>query len=179
MEGTIGEIRLFGGSFAPMGWALCDGSSINISIYTAAYAVIGDTYGGDGQTYFKLPDFRSRIAVGTGAGVGLTQRYLGQMGGSETVTMTVGQMPAHVHPGKATIAIPALSTAGNQSTANGNSLASLAGAYTTEEADVNLSQVAANPALSNTGGGQPFSILGPGMALNYVICLEGIFPSRN
>lgn len=179
MEGTIGEIRLFTGNFAPLGWALCDGSSVNISIYTAAYAIIGDTFGGDGQTYFNLPDFRSRIAVGTGSGGGLTQRYLGEMGGTETVSMTTAQMPAHIHPGKATIAIPALSTAGNQATANGNNLAALAGAYTTEDTDVTLAKISISPTLSTTGSGTPFSILEPAMALNYVICLEGIFPSRN
>ena len=92
MEGYIGEVRLFAGNFAPRSWAYCDGSSMSISEYSALYAIIGDTFGGNGVTSFNLPDLRSRVAVGAGTGPGLTPIAMGQAAGSETTKMSLNKM---------------------------------------------------------------------------------------
>ncbi|MDQ1099138.1 phage tail protein [Chryseobacterium sp. SORGH_AS_1048] len=106
MEGYIGEIRLFGGNFAPLGWVFCDGTKYSLAEYTAAFTLLGTTFGGDGQTTFAVPDLRGRVAVGTGQGTGLTAINLGQTGGSETVTMTSAQMPLHSQCGSGNHYIP-------------------------------------------------------------------------
>lgn len=178
MEGTIGEIRLFAGNFAPRSWAYCDGTTLSIAEYTALYSVIGDVYGGNGNTSFNLPNLCSRVPVGTGQGPGLPNVILGQVGGTETATMTINQMPAHTHIGSATIAIPASSEAGSGGPTNAV-LASISGAYSGEQSDSHLNPIATPISLGSSGSGQPFGILQPVMALNYIICLEGIYPSRN
>lgn len=93
----IGEIRMFGGMRPPAGWLICDGSLLAISQYQALYSLIGTTYGGNGQTNFAIPDMRGRIPLCQGAGQGLSPLSLGETGGSETVALTVSQMPAHTH----------------------------------------------------------------------------------
>lgn len=178
MEGTIGEIRLFAGNFAPRSWAYCDGTALSISEYSALYAVIGDTYGGDGITNFELPNLYSRIAIGTGTGPGLPGVSLGEVGGTETVTMTINQMPAHTHIGLANITTPASSGAGSGGPTDAV-LASTNGAYSSEQPDSHLAPITTPLTLSATGMAVPFSIMQPVTALNYIICLEGIFPSRN
>src|SRR5512143_3908889 len=93
----IGEIRMFGGNFAPAGWAFCDGSLLPISENDALFTLIGTTYGGDGQTTFALPDLRGRLPVHMGTGAGLSSFVIGEAGGVETVTLTTSQMPGHSH----------------------------------------------------------------------------------
>src|SRR5215211_6878169 len=100
---------MFGGNFAPVNWAFCDGSVLPISENEALFSLIGTTYGGDGQTTFQLPDLRGRLAVGTGAGSGLTPRTLGEVGGSTTVTLTPDNVPAHTHTAQA-VQTPGTST---------------------------------------------------------------------
>jgi len=178
MEGYIGEVRLFAGNFAPRGWAICDGRQVSISNYEAAYTIIGVTFGGDGQYSFMVPDLRGRVPVGTGQGAGLNIS-LGQTGGSETVTMTPAQMPQHTHTAIATIAFPAYSEGGNAGSPEGAVLGSLQGAYSTEAPDTNIAPAANSGSLSPTGNSLPFGILQPIMATNYIICLEGIYPSRD
>src|SRR5690606_20539377 len=107
MEGTIGEIRYFAGNFAPNGWAFCNGATFAISEFEALYTIIGNTYGGDGVTNFKLPDLQGRAAVGTGQAPGLPSVQLGQIGGTETATMTQIQMPTHNHIVSMDFSIPA------------------------------------------------------------------------
>ena len=97
MEGTIGEIRMFAGTFAPRTWAFCQNQILSIAQNTALFSILGTTYGGNGQTTFALPDFRGRVAVGTGTGPGLSNIQLGQMAGTPTVTPTTNNMPAHNH----------------------------------------------------------------------------------
>lgn len=179
MEGYIGEVRLFAGNFAPRSWAYCDGSSMSISEYSALYAIIGDTFGGNGVTSFNLPDLRSRAAVGAGTGPGLTPIALGQAAGTETVTMTVNQMPAHNHFASAVVSMPAYSAADSLGSPTDAYLAGLAGAYSAEVPDTHLAPIAAPIALSGVGMAVPFNIMQPVTALNYIICVEGIFPSRN
>lgn len=179
MEGYIGEVRLFAGNFAPRSWAFCDGSTMSIAEYSALYAVIGDTYGGNGTTSFNLPDLRSRAAVGTGQGPGLPMIQLGQADGAETATISVNQMPAHNHFASAIIPIPAYSGTDSLGSPTDAILAGLSGAYSADMADTHLNPMSAPIALSSTGMGVPFNILQPLLALNYIICTEGIFPSRN
>ncbi|MDF2934568.1 MAG: phage tail protein [Chryseobacterium sp.] len=179
MEGYIGEVRLFAGNFAPMGWAFCDGTKYSISMYEATYAILGTIYGGDGQSTFAVPDLRGRVAVGTGTGAGLSGISLGESGGSESVTMTSAQMPAHNHSAIATIAFPAYSDAGDTGSPSGTVLGGLQGAYSTQAADTHVAPATTNGSLSIVGGSTPFEIIQPVLATNYIICLEGIFPSRS
>jgi microcystin-dependent protein len=189
MEGYIGEIRIFAGNFAPRGWRLCDGASLPISQYDAVYALLGTTYGGDGQVTFNVPDLRGRRAVHPGQGPGLPQYYLGQAGGTEDVTLTTAQMPAHTHTMSANVNLtttwqcvdgPAVAGAGP----SGNFYARAGeNAYATTVDGTMGAPFAvtsfANMHLSAQGGSQPISILTPYMAINYIIFLEGIFTSRN
>lgn len=97
MEGTIGEIRMFGGNFAPSGWVFCQGQTLPISTYDAAYTILGTIYGGDGMQTFGVPNLSGRVPVGTGTVPGLTTIALGQSGGSETVTLTNANLATHTH----------------------------------------------------------------------------------
>lgn len=178
MEGTIGEIRLFGGNFAPGNWNFCNGSLQSIATYTALFSVIGTTYGGDGQTTFALPNFQGRIPVGTGQGPGLPDYDLGQVSGAENITMTTQTMPMHSHLTSISLRIPAFSESGDANP-NGAILAGASNAYTSQPTDSALAAFNAQVTLQQVGSGMPFSSMQPYLALNYVICMEGIFPSRN
>ncbi|MDQ1095201.1 MULTISPECIES: phage tail protein [Chryseobacterium] len=179
MEGYIGEIRLFGGNFAPLGWVFCDGTKYSLAEYTAAFTLLGTTFGGDGQTTFAVPDLRGRVAVGTGQGTGLTAINLGQTGGSETVTMTSAQMPLHSHAAAATITFPCFSDEGDTGSPTGNILAGLSGAYSTQAPDTTIAPAAITGSISVVGSSIPFSIIQPVLSTNYIICLEGYFPPRD
>jgi microcystin-dependent protein len=168
MEGTIGEIRMFAGNFAPRNWAFCQGQLLSIAQNTALFSILGTTYGGNGQTTFALPDFRSRVAVGTGQGPGLSNTVLGEISGTETVTLNTNQLPAHNHPilansGDATASKPA----GKFLALTGTPI------YAPSQDGTQLGPSGA------TGGNQPVSIKQPYLGMNYIICLFGIFPSRN
>ena len=162
----IGQIVLFAGNFAPRGWALCNGQLLPISQNTALFSILGTTYGGNGQTTFALPDLRGRVAVSSGQGPGLTPRSLGEMAGSETVTLTASQMPAHTH---------AVNATNNGQTTNRpqSAVPAKGGTYSTASPDTTMN------AVGNAGGSQPHDNLPPYTTLNYIIALEGIFPSRN
>ena len=179
MEEYIGEIRLFAGNFAPLGWAFCDGTLYSIATYSTTFAILGTIYGGDGQVTFAVPDLRGRIAVGTGTGLGLSNIVLGQKGGTESVTMTVAQMPAHVHAAVSTINFPANSEGGGTAPPSDAILGGLQGAYSTQPANTHVAPATVNGSLTTVGGNIPFNIIQPVMATNYIICLEGIFPSRS
>ncbi len=177
MEGTIAEIRLFAGNFEPRAWAFCQGQILSIDQNTALFALIGTIYGGDGQTTFALPDLRGRVAVGTGQGPGLPSVDLGEMAGNPTNSLLVSNMPAHTHAMTASADGPILNTA------SGNSLASQSRANGATMPNIYVdgarTPVAMASQTSASGGNQPFSIMQPYLGLNYIICLEGIFPSRN
>ncbi|WEK70373.1 MAG: tail fiber protein [Candidatus Chryseobacterium colombiense] len=179
MEGYIGEIRLFAGNFAPLGWAFCDGALYSIATYSATYSILGTTYGGNGQTTFAVPDLRGRIPVGTGTGAGLSNVTLGEIGGKESVTMTVLQMPAHTHSASATVSFPASIDGGGESFTSESILGGLQGAYSSQAADTHLAPQITSSILSTVGNNTPFEIIQPVMAANYIICLEGIYPSRS
>lgn len=180
MEGYLADIRLFAGNFAPSGWSFCDGKTLSIAEYDALYALIGTTYGGDGVTAFKLPDLRGRVPVGVGQIPGSSAILLGQVGGTENVTMNVNQMPTHIHvAASGALSIPVDNTDGELAAPTGNILAGLAGAYSTLAPDTNLKPEPATVTLSSVGSTIPFSIIQPYLTTNYIICIQGIFPSRN
>jgi microcystin-dependent protein len=159
----IGEIRLFGGSFAPLGWALCDGQLLAIAQNEALFSLIGTTYGGDGQTTFALPDLRGRLPVHQGNGY-----VLGQSGGAEQVTLASSQMPAHSHP-------PQAAAAGTSTTPGGNVWADSAALQFAPAASA-LAPMASTP--SQIGGGQPHENTSPFVAISFIIALEGIYPPQ-
>ena len=171
VEPFIGEIIMFGGNFAPRGWAFCDGQLLPISENTALFSILGTTYGGDGRTTFGLPDLRGRVTIHPGTGSGLTPRLLGEMGGQERVTLTTDQIPAHNHE------IKALKTEGDSSSPEGNFPAKSGQGdpdYNTDsDATMNSN------AIENTGGNQPHNNMPPFQSINFIIALQGIFPSRN
>lgn len=179
MEGFLGEIRLFGGNFAPDSWAFCDGRSYSVHTYQVLYSILGTKYGGDGINDFKVPDLRGRVAIGVGAGTDLPIIKLGDKGGAELQTMTFDQMPIHTHIASASIAYPAYSHEGDTGSPQGSYLAGLYGAYSTELPDTHMSPALNEGKLSNTGSGLPFSIIQPVTALNYIICIEGYYPVRS
>lgn len=167
-EPFIGEIRLSGNGRAPVGWAHCDGRLLPIAQYDALFALIGTTYGGDGQYFFALPDLRGRVPVGQGAGPGLTNRVMGEELGSEGVSLTVNQMPAHRHQWQASMSAVS-PTAGPRA-----QLGSGAAIYGPEPGQVTMAAQALP-----TGGGQPHDNMAPTLTLNYIIALWGVFPTRN
>lgn len=164
----IGEVRLFGGNFAPAGWAFCHGQLLSIAEYEVLFQLIGTTYGGDGETTYALPDLRGRVPVHQGQGPGLTARTLGERDGVETVTLTAGQMPRHTH---ALLANPAAATA---STPGGALLAATSVAsYDTAAGTTPM----AATAVGSAGGTQPHENMAPTLAVSYIISLFGIYPS--
>jgi microcystin-dependent protein len=181
MEGVIGYTTMFAGNFAPKAWALCAGQVINIASNTALFSILGTTYGGNGTTTFGLPDLRGRTIVGQGTGPGLSNYTLGQLGGTETGTLSMATMPAHVHPVAVVAMNPATEEIGNLSTAAGNVYArELAGvAPYAGGANVNMGPISATIQMSPVGASQSFSILRPILGLNYIICTQGVYPARN
>jgi microcystin-dependent protein len=181
MEGTIGEIRMFAGTFAPKNWAYCQNQIIAISTNSALFSILGTTYGGNGQTTFALPDFRGRTAVGTGNGPGLSGYELGQMGGSENTTLLLSNMPSHNHVVSGTVTVKATGDGGtgidpsNRNFGPGNT-------YTDSTTDL-VDMAAGNTDVRLTtvpvGSNAPFSNIQPYLAMNYIICMYGIYPSRN
>ena len=170
MEPFIGLIVQFGGNFAPRGWALCNGQLLAISSHSALFSILGTTYGGDGVSTFGLPDLRGRVAIHEGTGPGLSHYSLGQKSGQETVTLTVNQMPSHRHD------INVVTGNANANTTSGNVLASSVDRiYSSESPDGQLNSAA----VSNTGANQPVKIIQPYLAVNFIIALEGLYPSRS
>jgi len=179
----LATVTIFGGNFAPRGWMFCNGQSISIAENTALYSLLGTTYGGDGQVAFNLPDFRGRIAIHTGQGQGLSNYTLGQVGGNENATMTSMQVPAHTHVQLSFAAsIPTSSSStGNLATPAGNVPAVTTGfnLYSDSADGFGLGPSSSNGTTVPAGSSFPIPIISPILAMNYVICTEGIFPSRN
>jgi len=170
-EPFLAEIRLFPYNFAPRGWAFCQGQLLAISQNTALFALLGTTYGGNGVTTFGLPDLRGRVAVHVGQGPGLSPYDLGQVGGTETVTLTTAQIAPHPHPANC------LNANGNKPGAINNVWATDLGGnklYGTTKAAGTMAPNIIGP----SGGGQPHNNVQPYLALNYCIALQGIFPQR-
>ncbi len=163
---------MFGFNFAPQGWHACDGSLLPISEYDTLYALIGTTYGGDGANTFGLPDFRGRIPIHQGTGPGLSPYVIGQVGGTENVTLTVNQIPQHNH-------VLSAASAGTRTVAPANNyLGSGEADIYNRDTVASLANLGAN-ALGPGGDSQPHSNLQPLLCVNFSIALFGIFPTRN
>lgn len=169
MEVFLGTIMLFGFNFTPRGWAICQGQLLSIAQNSALFSLLGTQYGGDGRTTFALPDLRGRVPLGFGQGPGLSDYPIGQLGGTEQVTLTSGQMPPHSHGVNAAASatskapmnnLPAVSTGGSAygPTAAGTMAAGM---------------------VQSAGNGQPHANMQPYLVANWCIALEGIFPSRD
>lgn len=171
MDPFLGQIILFGGNFAPRGWALCDGQLLSIAAHDSLFSLLGTTYGGDGRTTFGLPDLRGRTPVHPGQGLGLSPRRLGSRFGQEQVTLTEGQMPAHSHEvfceaGQGTAGTPAGNFLGGDR-AGADDL------YAGQGISVmNLGMI------KSTGGHGPHNNMQPSLGINYIIATMGTFPSR-
>lgn len=170
MDPFLGQIILFAGNFAPRGWALCEGQILPINQNQALFSILGTTYGGDGRTSFALPDLRGRAPISEGTGAGLPSHALGSKGGNATTTLTTANLPA------ANVSIPASSATGSSPDPSGGVLA-------TPDDDKLMYKA------NGTGSRKVGGILGaanisysnecPYLALNYIIALQGVFPSRN
>lgn len=167
----IGEVRIFAGNFAPAGWAFCNGSLLPIADYDTLFALIGTTYGGDGQVTFALPDLRSRVPIGAGTGPSLTPRTIGASGGVESVSLTLAQLPAHTHTVQTTAADALSSTP-----SAGVMLASNAGTklYSPKPATVASANV-----VGSAQTAQPHDNIMPYGVVQFIISLYGIFPSQS
>lgn len=171
-EPFVGEIRMFAGTFAPQGWATCDGQLLAISQNDALFSLFGTTYGGDGRTTFALPDLRARVPVHAGAGPGLTPRALGAKGGAETVTVAPDQLPAHTHQ------MQGSDDTGVGPDPAGNVVGhpvnnAYRAPFSTPVLDL------APSSLSQSGGNQSHSNLAPTQCVNFIVALVGIYPSRH
>jgi microcystin-dependent protein len=165
----LGEIRIFGFNFAPYGWAFCNGQTLPISQYSALFALLGTTYGGNGVSTFALPNLQSRMPLHFGQGPGLSPYALGEQIGTEAVTLLVTQLPSHNH------GIVASSTATSKNPSNAEPAFTSGGSSYGTAADLTM----APNMVANAGGSQPHDNMPPILALNFCIALQGIFPSRN
>lgn len=204
MEGYIGEIKLFAGNFAPRGWAFCQGQTLTIAQHSALFSLVGTNYGGNGTNNFMLPDLRSRVPIGTGQGAGLSNINLGQQVGTQQTKITSENLPANslnvkitglsVKSTGASVKIPV-----NDDTTSGGGTSPVEGVLGVPEnglyassgngkfysgnpvsVDLGTMSVDGTAKVEVTGkSDQPFSNIQPSLGLNYIICLEGIYPSRN
>jgi microcystin-dependent protein len=183
MEGYISEIRMFAGNFAPRSWLFCNGSIQSIAQNTALFALLGTTFGGDGQTTFALPDLRSRIPIHTGQGSGLSAYQLGQMGGTESNTLIAANVSGHTHGVTGNAGIVTASGDGQTPVAVNNFPANngetIYAAATDNSALAPASLAGVTVAPQTPSGSAPIGNLQPYLAMNFIICVEGIFPSRN
>ncbi len=173
-EPFIGEITMFGGNFAPRGWAFCDGQLLAISQNDSLFSLLGTIYGGDGRTTFGLPDLRGRIPLHQGTGPGLSPRNLGSRGGEERVTLTTNQMPNHFHY------VNANNAPGDQANPAGHVLAQPTQGSNRLYDDVEpVDNKLNSAAIGDSGGSLPHQNIMPFQCVNYIIALVGIYPSRN
>jgi microcystin-dependent protein len=190
-EPFLGEIRMVGFNFAPNGWAFCQGQMVAISQNSALFSLLGTTFGGNGQVTFGLPDFRGRSPVGMGTGPGLSPIDQGEQSGTENVTMLSSQMPMHTHASQltASVAIPANVTPGNSktpgvtnvlSTTNDTAAGAEVDIYSAGPGTTTLEpfNVAVGGQIGVAGGSQPLPIRNPYLGTNFIIAMEGLFPTR-
>ncbi|GIP23436.1 phage tail protein [Paenibacillus sp. J22TS3] len=172
MDQYVGEIRIFAGTFAPKGWAFCDGSIVPIHNNTPLFSLLGNTYGGDGKTTFALPDLRGRAPMHQGQGPGLTPRPLGSPGGTASVTLLTTEMPVHTH-------IPACQNTTNGVAEPTNAVWTKTAGRVGPPAYSPSSNQNMNPlAIGVTGSSLPHNNMQPYLAVNFIIALEGSFPPR-
>jgi microcystin-dependent protein len=177
-EPYLGEIRMFGGNFAPRGWVMCDGQLLSIAENDTLYVLLGTTYGGDGQNTFGVPDLRGRVPTHQGSRSG--QSYvIGQLAGSESVTLNPNQLPSHTHPTFAVsvagaVAVPTAATMISDQGPAGQNISAYA-PYNAANEQIALS---AN-STSLAGGNQPHNNMQPYVGVNFILAIAGIFPPQN
>lgn len=172
-EPFIAEVRIFSGNFAPRSWAFCDGQLLPISNNTALFSLIGTTYGGDGRSTTALPNLQGRAPMHPGRGPGLTSRRLGQKVGVETVSLTEAQIPSHSHTFRV--------HNGGSKPGGPTNTSSIANSRTINAWQTNTSANLvdmASSTLSTTGGSQAHTNIQPYLTLNFIIALQGLYPSR-
>ncbi len=188
MEPFIGQITLFAGNFAPRGWAFCEGQLLPIAQNQALFSILGTIYGGDGRTTFALPDLRGRIPLQQGNGPGLPPYQLGQKGGTTTHTLSVAQMPNHAHSGSTLSgAVQVSREEGTSEEPESKNLgtASVGTPYNASPSEALMGVPGSNGNVTiqgntgGTGGNQSFDIRNPYLGINFIIALQGVFPSRN
>ncbi|MEM9679265.1 MAG: tail fiber protein [Bacteroidota bacterium] len=191
MDDYIGTIQGFAFGFAPRNWLPCSGQLLAIANYQALFSLLGTTYGGDGRATFGLPDLRGRSPMSQGVGPGLSDRKLGEKGGTQTNNISVNQLPAHGHVTDfngqnvvAGVSIPSVNDDGTLEETEGNILANSANSYAAPSAaDTTLNgfnaAVSGTAQSQNTGGGQAVNNMQPFLTINYCICIEGLYPPRS
>lgn len=181
MTPLIATITCFAGNFAPKGWALCNGQLLAISQNQALFSLLGTFYGGNGTTTFALPDLRGRAPVNFGQAPGLGTYNIGQAAGAESVTLNVNTMPMHTHTGTINIATQAANATGNDPAPDFNFPAKYAGAYAASANGAMLAPDYTGTTIGMSGAqnATPFNTLCPYLAVNYIIALVGVFPSRS
>lgn len=201
-EPMMASIMGFGGSYAPRQWHLCDGQLLSVAEFSALFSVLGDRFGGDGRTTFGLPDLRGRSILGAGSATGRTPRVVGQAGGYEAVTLSTAQMPSHTHTIQSSVSgeVHVTATAkcrdanANSGMAGGAVLANQqsgggASVYTNQSPNETMNpgfieasatnDLVVQSVASNTGGSQGHSNMHPFQCIEYIIALDGYYPSRN
>ena len=170
MEGYLASIIGFGGNFQPRAWNYCAGQLLAISQNTALFSLLGTTFGGDGRTTFGLPDLRGRAPISSGTGPGLSTYKLGARGGVETVTLTTNQMPSHNH-----LVYPGYAATAGVTDPNGALPANISQPVFGATRSGNM----AAATVGNTGGSQWHTNIQPYLAIHWIICVQGLFPSRS
>ena len=169
MEPFLGQLMLVPYNFAPQGWAFCNGQIMSIAQNSALFSLLGTPYGGNGQTTFALPDLRGRVAISAGQGPGLQNYSLGEVAGSESITLISTQMPAHTH-------LVGASTGSAQATPDN----AFPGSDTSTQIYDLAASTTMNPQMIQpAGGSQPHENRQPYLVLNYIIALQGVYPSRS
>lgn len=199
MEAFLGSIMTFGFAYAPRGWALCNGQTLSLNQNVALYSLMGVSYGGNGVNTFQLPNLQSRLPMGQGQGPDLTDRTMGQSGGTETVTLLNTHLPLHTHtatvtnlaastsisltkPAVGNLSAPSATNAwiGGSGTGQGSARIFSTGAGSDPITQQGVSTtMSGSVAIGIAGASQPFSGLNPLLVVNFSVALQGIFPSRN
>jgi microcystin-dependent protein len=180
-QAYLASIACFAGNFAPRGWQLCNGQILPIAQNTALFSLLGTTYGGNGQTTFALPNLQGRVPVGMGNGPGLSPIVQGELAGNASVTLTINNLPAHAHNGNMAVSLPCDSNPGTESAPDSLYPAAVPQGFA---AGANSGVTMKAPTYSNVtigiaGSSLPISVMPSYLCVNYIICMQGIFPSRN
>ncbi len=176
----LASVDLWPVSWAPQGWALCNGQLLPISSNQALFSLLGITFGGNGTTNFALPDLRGRAAISAGQGAGLGNYTLGQMSGTEQAVLNLNNLPNHTHGASGTVKPMASSGRPNQTSPENNFIAPISGqTMFSSTSNVAMGQSTVNVTVQATGSSLPFPIMQPYLVLNYIIALQGIYPMRD
>lgn len=179
MEGTMAVVTTWAADFAPKNWAYCYGQLLSIAQNQALFSLLGTTYGGDGRVTFGLPDLRGRMPIGTGQLTGGNNYSLGEMAGSPTVTLTINNLPPHTHNGTVSVSLNGNNADGTTGEPGGNFPGVITNGYSNGNPDAAMTSPTYTGQVGVAGASMPYSTQAPYLALNYVICMYGIFPSRN